>query len=600
MGSRNYTVRAAQAAAVSETFSAFRVSRIAAALAVGLAAWGAAQAAPPVEWAKGRVIVQVRPGLSDAELEKVLKPHGGAAKRLGQSTLFVITLPPTQSEVAVAALLAHNPHFKFAELDYRVAPNMAANDPYAGSAWHLSKIGAPTAWDVSVGSGVTVAVLDSGVDPTHPDLSTRLVPGWNFYDNNSNTSDVYGHGTQVAGGVAATINNSIGVASVAGQASIMPIRVTDTSGAGYTSMIANGLTYAADRGVRVANISFANQPSRSAVVSAAQYMKDKGGLVFVAAGNSGISEPFTPTTSMIPVSATDGNDVKASWSSYGSYVALSAPGVGIYTTTRGGGYTAASGTSIATPVAAGVAALTMAARPSLKNTEVESILFSSATDLGTAGRDTYYGHGRVDAGRSVSAALSFVSTADTQAPTVAIAAPLGSATVSGTTTVDVTAADNVGVSRVDLLVNGAKFATDTSAPFGFSWNTTGVANGMASLVAVAYDAAGNSTSSTTVSINVANNVVADTTPPVVSINNPVNGSKVSGNVSISISASDNGGSAGISQKLLINGVQVASSTGGSLSYNWNTRKIAAGTYSISAVVCDAAGNSTTKAISVSR
>ena len=598
MESTKHRVQPAQVAVVSKKFTALRLS---AAVAVGLAGWGGAvQAAPAEEWAKGRVIVQARAGLTEAELGKIVKLHGGAARRMGRSTLFVITLPPTQSEVAVAALLARNPHFKFAELDYKFAPNLAANDPYAGSAWHLSKIGAPNAWDVSLGFGVTVAVLDSGVDPTHPDLSTRLVPGWNFYDNNADTSDVYGHGTQVAGGVAATINNGIGVASVAGQASIMPIRVTDTAGAGYSSMIANGLTYAADRGVRVANISFANQPSRSAVVSAAQYMKDKGGLVFVAAGNSGINEPFTPTTSMIPVSATDGNDVKASWSSYGSYVALSAPGVGIYTTTRGGGYTAASGTSIATPVAAGVAALTIAARLTLKNTEVESILFSSSTDLGTAGRDDLYGHGRVDAGRSVSAALSYVSTADTQAPSVAIAAPLGSATVSGTTTVDVTAADNVGVSRVDLLVNGVKFATDTSAPFGFSWSTTGLSNGMASLVAVAYDAAGNSKSSTTVSVNVANNVVADTLAPMVTISNPVNGSKVSGTVSIVVSASDNSASAGISQKLLINGVQVASSTGGSLSYNWNTRKIAAGAYSISAVVCDAAGNTTTKALSVTR
>ena len=600
MGSKNSSVQTAQGVAVSAKFTGLRVTRIAAALAVGLAAWGSAQAAPAEEWAKGRVIVQVRPGLSDAELGKILKPHGGGARRMGQSTLYVITLPPTQSEVAVAALLARNPHFKFAELDYKFAPMMAANDPYAGSAWHLNKIAAPAAWDASIGSGVTVAVLDSGVDAAHPDLSTRLVPGWNFYDNNSNTSDVYGHGTKVAGSVAATINNGIGVASVAGQAAIMPIRVTDTAGGGYASMIATGLTYAADRGVRVANISFHNQPARAAVVSAAQYMKDKGGLVFVAAGNNGIDEGFTPTTSMIPVSSTGSNDVKATSSSYGNFVSLSAPGVSIYTTTRGGGYGAVSGTSFAAPVAAGVAALTMAARPSLKSTEVESILFTASVDLGAAGRDPYYGYGRVDAARSVSMALSYVTAADTQAPSVAISAPLGSSTVTGSTTVDVSANDNVGVSRVELLVNGVKYASDSAAPFGFSWNTAGSPNGMANLVAVAYDAAGNSKSSTVVSVNVANNATADTAAPLVSIGNPKEGSKVSGNVSITVSASDDGGAAGLKQTLLINGKQVATVSGGSLSYNWNTRKLAAGSYTISAVVRDAAGNTTTKAVNVLR
>lgn len=600
MGSRNSSVQPAQSVAVSAKFTGFRVTRIAAAMAVGLAAWGGVQAAPAEEWAKGRVIVQARAGLSEAELGKILKPHGGAAKRMGQSTLFVISLPPTQSEVAVAALLARNPHFKFAELDYKFAPMMAANDPYAGSAWHLSKIGASAAWDASIGSGITVAVLDSGVDAAHPDLSARLVPGWNFYDNNSNTSDVYGHGTKVAGSVAATINNAIGVASVAGQASIMPIRVTDTAGGGYASMIANGLTYAADRGVRVANISFHNQPARAAVVSAAQYMKDKGGLVFVAAGNNGIDEGFTPTTSMIPVSSTDSNDVKAASSSYGNFVSLSAPGVSIYTTTRGGGYGAVSGTSFAAPVAAGVAALTMAARPTLKSTEVESILFTSSADLGDVGRDPYYGYGRVDAARSVSMATSYVTAADTQAPSVAISAPMGSSTVTGSATVDVSATDNLGVSRVDLLVNGVKYASDSAAPFGFSWNTAALPNGMANLVAVAYDAAGNSKSSTAVSVNVANNVAGDTAAPLVSIGNPKEGSKVSGNVSITVSASDDGGAAGLKQTLLINGKQVASATGGSLSYNWNTRKVATGTYTISAVVRDAAGNTTTKAVNVTR
>lgn len=577
----------------------FRVSRMAAAMALGGVMLGQAFAAQD-EWAKGRVIVQARAGLSDARLGAIVKPHGGSARRLGSSNLFVITLPANQSEVALAALLARNPHFKFAELDYKVPAVLAVNDPYAGSAWHLTKINAPAAWDSSFGAGVTVAVLDSGVDPTHADLAPRLVAGWNFFDNNANTSDVYGHGTKVAGSVAAAANNGIGVASVAGQANIMPIRVTDTAGAGYTSMIASGLTYAADRGVRIANISFANMPSRAAVVSAAQYMKDKGGLVFVAAGNSGTDLGFAPTTSLIPVSGTDSNDLKASWSSYGSYVSLAAPGVGVYTTTRGGGYATASGTSIATPVAAGVAALAMATRPDLKSTDIENILFSTAVDIGSTGKDSYFGHGRVEASRAVAAAKSFVSTADTQAPTVAINAPLGNASISGLTTVDVSAADNVGVTRVDLLVNNVKVASDSGAPFGFSLDTSTLPNGIASLVAAAYDAAGNTRASSAVSVNVANNVVADTSAPTLAIKNPTAGSKVTGTVSISTFAADNSGSAGITQRLLINGKQVATVTGSTLTYSWNTRKLAAGAYTISALAVDRAGNTTASSVSVTR
>src|SRR5690242_15995533 len=291
----------------------------------------------PEKFAPGRILLMPRAGLPMHEFNKILAGHNVKARKVGQSDLYIADIEHG-SEKSVAARLSHHPHFKFAEVDHVEQPELVPNDPYYFSAWHLPKIGAADAWDHSMGAGVTVAVLDSGVDAAHPDLSTRMIPGWNFFDNNSNTSDVYGHGTVAAGTVAAASNNSTGVASVSGQSKIMPIRVTDTSGAGYTSMIASGLIYAADRGVRVANVSFANMPGRAAIVNASQYMKDKGGLVVVAAGNSGINENFSPTTAMIPVSATDANDLKTAWSSYGSYVAMSAPGVNIWSTSRGGSY----------------------------------------------------------------------------------------------------------------------------------------------------------------------------------------------------------------------------------------------------------------------
>lgn len=574
--------------------SAWRVGAVALAAMLSMGGAGAAQ---PAEWAKGRVIVETRAGLPSAELGKIIAPHGGSARRIGTTNLHIIDLPGNASETAVAALLAHNPHLKFAELDRRVAPALVSNDPYLGSEWHLVKINAGTAWDLSQGSGVTIAVLDTGVLPTHPDLAQ--VPGWNFVDNNSNTADVNGHGTIVAGAAAGIANNGTGVAGVAGNAKVMPIRVGDSTGFAYYSAIASGVTYAADHGARVANASFSGVYSSASVQSAASYLKSKGGLLVVAAGNSGTNDGSPATTTMIPVSATDGNDLLASWSSYGSYVAVAAPGVGIWTTTSNGSYGSASGTSLSSPITAGVVALMMAAKPTLSSAQVESLLYSTALDLGAVGRDIYFGHGRIDANAAVKAAAAAAAT-DTQAPTVAIGAPLGSSTVSGLAAIDVSASDNVGVTKVVLKVNGNVVATDTASPFQFSWDTTTVANGMANLVAVAYDAAGNSTSSTSVAVNVANAVVADTTPPSVAIVNPGNGSKVSGNVSVGVSASDNSGVAALIQQLFLDGKLVASGTGGALSYAWNTRKSASGAHTLTAVAQDAAGNKTTTSIQVTK
>lgn len=570
---------------------------LAAGLLLGMAGLAPATAAEPGEWAKGRLLVMPRAGLSDIELDKIVKVHGGKARRIGRSDLHIVDLPGNASETAVLAQLAHNPHLKFAELDRRVASALVSNDPYLGSEWHLAKINAGTAWDVSQGAGVTIAILDTGVLPTHPDLTQ--VPGWNFVDNNNNTADVQGHGTSVAGAAAAITNNGTGVAGVAGGARIMPIRVADASGSAYYSTIASGVTYAADNGARVANASFSGVYASSSIQSAGNYLKSKGGLLMVSAGNSGIDSGSPATSAMIPVSATDGSDLKASWSSYGSYVAVAAPGVGIWTTASDGSYRSASGTSFASPITAGVVALMMAAKPTLSSGQVESLLYSTALDLGTAGRDIYFGYGRVNAAAAVSAAAGSVA-ADTQAPTVSIGAPLGGSSVSGLATVDVSASDNVGVSKVALQVNGSEVATDTVSPFQFSWDTSKVANGMANVVAVAYDAAGNSKASTTVGVNVANNVVADTTPPVVAIVNPGNGSKVSGMVAVGVSANDNAGNSSLKQTLYVDGKLVASGIGASLSYNWNARKASVGTHTLQAVAQDAAGNSTTASIQVSR
>ncbi len=556
------------------------------------------------DYARGRILVEPRAGLSNDEFDKILKVHGGKRRKLGQGNVHIVDLPGNASETAVIEKLKHDPNLKFVELDRRVKAGMAVTDPYIGSEWHIAKIGAQNAWDTTQGAGVTIAILDSGVDTTHPDLAPNLVAGYNAYDNNNDVSDVCGHGTAVAGTAAAATNNAAGVAGVAGNAKIMPVRIAyydATYGCyAYFSTIASGLTYAADHGVRIANISYPGISGSAAVESAASYMKSKGGLVFVAAGNTNSDPGFASSASMIIVSATDSNDAKASFSSYGNYVNVSAPGAGIWTTSRGGAYQPWNGTSFSSPVTAGVAALMLAAGPTLSNTKIEQLIYSTSVDLGAAGRDPVFGYGRVNAAAAVQAAASTVVLVDSQAPSAVINAPIGSSTVSGLVAVDASSSDNVGVARVELQVNGTTVATDNSAPFSFSWDSKGVANGMANLVAVAYDAAGNRGQSATVAVNVANAVVpivVDTTPPAVKFNNPVAGA-VAGNVSVNVSATDNSGAAGISQTLYIDGKLTAKGTGGMLSYNWNTRKMSSGSHTLQAISKDAAGNTGSATVSV--
>jgi hypothetical protein len=584
------------------SLSAARLLAVAACALMGASAVSAQAPQAPSHgaapsWAPGRILLMPKAGLSAHALGRIVAAHAGKARRIGANGLYIVDLP-AGSEGAAAQALARHPQIKFAELDRRVAPAFVPNDPYAGSEWHLPQIGAAAAWDLAQGAGVTIAILDSGVDGTHPDLAQRLVPGWNFYDNNSNTADVNGHGTAVAGAAAASSNNALGVASVAGQAMLMPVRIADANAYAYWSTVAQGLTYAADHGARVANISYVGVAGSSSVRSAAQYMQGKGGLVVVCAGNNGVDENIAPTTTMIPVSATDANDALTSWSSYGAFVAMSAPGLNIWTTARGGGYQAWWGTSFASPITAGVVALMMSAGPTLSGAQIESLLYSTATDLGAAGRDPYYGYGRVDAAAAVRAVAGGAAKVDAQAPTVSIASPAQGATVSGLASIDVAASDNVGVTRVELRVNGATVASDTVAPYGFAWDTSAVANGSATLVAYAYDAAGNASASSPVAVTVANALAApDTTPPTVSIVNPTGGA-VKGLVSVATQAADDAGADGIIQSLYIDGVLKASGKGSLLSYGWNSRKYKSGAHEIRVNAQDAAGNVSTAAVIV--
>lgn len=463
----------------------------------------------------GRVLVGFKAGVPNSQAQTILNSVGARLQRqLLNLPVHVLELPPTANANAVLNVFKNRAEVEFAEQDMYLPPiQLTPNDPQYSSQWHLPRIQAPSAWTSTTGSStITIAILDTGVDATHPDLQPRMVAGWNTNDNNNDSRDIHGHGTKVAGTASATGNNAIGIAGVSWNTLIMPIRVTDTAGYATYSTIATALNWAADRGARVANISF-DIIGSSTVSSAAQYFQSRGGVVISSAGNSGTSSTLAPSPFITTVSATDNNDAIYSWSTTGARVTLSAPGC-VTTTFSGGSYGGACGTSFSSPVTAGVAALLLSRNPSLTPAQVTAILQASADDLGAAGLDPIFGYGRVNAARAIGMAFNPPSTssttttppppppppADLTAPTISLLSPANGATVSGNVAVTFNARDNVAVTRVDLLVNGAIVGSSTSAPFTVRWNTQKIPRGSYVLQGRARDAAGNTALSNTVMV----------------------------------------------------------------------------------------------------
>jgi type VII secretion-associated serine protease mycosin len=310
------------------------------------------------------------------------------------------------------------------------------SDPYRNLQWDLATIQAPAAWPTSTGAGVTVAVVDSGVDAEHPDLAGQVLPGTDLVTGTSGvSSDPNGHGTHVAGTIAALTGNGVGVAGFAPDAKILPVRVLAENGGGTMSAVATGITWAADHGAQVINMSLGGTAQVTAVTNAIAYARSKGVVVVAAAGNSRsagspVSYPAADP-GVIAVAATDSADNVAPFSNQGTYVDVAAPGVNIPNTipVSRGGYSYMSGTSMAAPHIAAVAALLKAHRPELDSDQVEQAMETSAVDLGTAGKDADFGYGRVDATAALAAAPA--AGAPVTAPTSTSAVP--SPTVAPTT-----------------------------------------------------------------------------------------------------------------------------------------------------------------------
>jgi thermitase len=377
----------------------------------GLAIWAAslAWAADVPAYVPGRLLAAPRLGIDDNLLAYTLRIHAAVVRKHGPPMgVSVLVLDvPEEASAAIMESLARTGLFEYVERDRYARTAEIPNDPGFLSEWHLSKIQSPQAWSVTTGSpSVVVAVIDSGVFGTHPDLTANLAPGWNFVKSNSDTSDLLGHGTAVAGTIAAAGNNGIGVAGVTWQSHVMPLVVVDENNLAAYSDIAAAIEYAADRGVRLMNISIGGPAPSSTLQSAVDYAWEKGALIFASAMNNGVSDASYPAACnhVMAVSATDTNDHLASFSNYGNWIAISAPGDSILTTTNGGGYAYWFGTSFASPIVAGVAALSLTVNPSLTNAELLTILETSADQVGRPGYDPSFGWGRVNAFNAVSAA----------------------------------------------------------------------------------------------------------------------------------------------------------------------------------------------------
>ena len=546
----------------------------------------------PVQAGETQLLIKPTSRMSEVAVHALLSAHGArAVGSVAAIGVRIVRVPAKAAEHVLAAFQAHG-DVDYAELDFTARALGTANDPYfqSGQEWHIGKIQAPSAWDFSTGStSVIVAVVDTGVNARHPDIAGKVLPGYDFVNGDSDPSDDNGHGTAVAGVAAAATNNSVGISGVAWANPVLPVKVLDASGSGTYSGIANGITYAAAHGARIINLSLGGTSSSKALQDAVNYAWNKNAVIVAAAGNDGNTVAVYPAAcaNVVAVSATNSSDLRPSWSNYGSYVDLSAPGENIVTLYGADAYAAWNGTSFASPVVAGVTALMASANVQLSNLQIVDLLLKNADDLGPAGYDVYSGYGRVNAYRAAFAAKGYV-TADTTAPAVAFSSPASGATVAGTVNISASATDNVGVTRTELYIDGAVVALSSGASAGFSWNTLGYAGGTHTLQARAYDAAGNR-GTTSITVTVKNSTTSDTTAPAVAITSPADGSKITTTiVKINVSSSDNVGVTKL--ELYIDGKLFGTSPTATAVFTWNTAKVAAGPHKLQAYGYDAARN----------
>lgn len=378
------------------------------------------------------VLIHFVPNLALAEREQLLTGLNGELVRwIEQINVAEVRLTDQaalRSEQTTAVTMAHTRWQALGRSGNAIVaiePNVIVtgatlpNDPDLTDlqrSYGLQLTHAEGAWAYTRGSNETIiAVIDTGLLLNHPEFAGRVVPGYDFVNNDSDPSDDNGHGTHTAGIIAAGIDNEIGVAGVCPQCRIMPVKVLNQNNAGTWAGVANGLIYAADHQARVINLSLGAVVSSKTLESAISYAQEKGVLIIAAAGNMGIERNFFPAAldGVLAVSATDNQDQRWNLSNYGDYIDVAAPGYAIYSTYNDlsnyyGGYTYMSGTSMASPYVAGLAGLLFSQKPTRTALEVSHLITASADKFSDQAHDPYFGYGRINSERALALA------ADTQ------------------------------------------------------------------------------------------------------------------------------------------------------------------------------------------
>ena len=297
-----------------------------------------------------------------------------------------------------------SPLVKYAEYNWVVHAFYTPNDPQWGQQWGPQRIHCENAWDSGTGSSsVKIAIVDTGIDYNHEDIAGNYVSGGHDWVNEDNDPmDDNNHGTHCAGIAAAVMDNNIGIAGVA-QVKVMAEKVLGSGGSGSSSDVASGITHAADNGANIISMSLGSSSPSSVIEDACDYAYNTKGVVVVAAsGNDGQPQVSYPAAfeTVIAVGAIDTNDERCDFSNYGEDLELMAPGYRIVSSIPGNNYDFYSGTSMACPHVAGVAALVKSLYPSQNNVWIRQKLTDTAEDLGPAGWDEEYGYGLVDASLS--------------------------------------------------------------------------------------------------------------------------------------------------------------------------------------------------------
>lgn len=356
----------------------------------------------PTEYVAGEVLVKARPG-AELTLDLAIDQMGGVEiERLPKLDISRIRIP---SDMSVRQAVDHFKRFswvEFAEPNGIWHATLIPNDTSWNNQYGPRQIQCPAAWDITIGSpSIISAIIDTGIQLTHPDLNDKLVPGTGFVDNNTG-NDNNGHGSHVAGITSAETNNSQGIAGVGWSTLLQPVKVLNSGGSGSWTAVANGIRWAADNGAKTMNLSLGGTSDGGATLSAVQYAWSRNTVIVCAAGNNGSSGAFYPAfyTECIAVAATNSADNRASFSNFGSWVDVAAPGDSIYSTYLNSTYATLSGTSMASPHVCGLASLLWSMLPNTTNTQIRALIEDYTDNIGRYGIRL----GRVNAFRSVQAA----------------------------------------------------------------------------------------------------------------------------------------------------------------------------------------------------